>query len=246
MFASIANFVMAFLLSVLPESLNEKPPLLRFRNDAAHLLSGIAECLLGLSLFAMSYYHAIDSIQGKIMEGYATGKVSVASEADLRGAGAIAAVFGMFSPTSILYLGMFAEGIIRAVAAGIVRHRHGIVPMWAAYRLLLLVRGSAEKIRMKAMIGPARTDKVRLKMPERILEILSVEVKPWSDRQIVQYQEEFYVLKSKSFMQVGSNYAHRYLCRPLNPGEIIRGTVVAITPSEVGSPAPAKNPGSDY
>jgi hypothetical protein len=232
---SAANFVIAFFLSVLPEKVIERPSLARFRTDAAHVLSGIAECILGLGLFALSYYRVMDSIQGKIMEGYAAGKVSVASEADLRGAGAIAAVFGLFSPISILFFGMFIEGIIRAVAAGVVRHRHGIAPVWAVYKLLHLVRRTSKKIRVKSLIGPVRPDKVRLKMPEKTLELLSVQIKPWSDKQIVKYGEEFYILTSKTFTKVGVNHTYRYIFRPLKPGEIIRGTVVTIVPPE-GSP----------
>lgn len=69
-----------------------------------------------------------------------------------------------------------------------------------------------------------------------MLEIFTMEEKPWSDRQKLKYKGEFYALCSKTLEPKGDHHAYHYCFRKLGPSEVIRGEVVLYGPPEPRDP----------
>jgi hypothetical protein len=227
----IAHFIVAFFVAVLPERYCTKPPYDRFQHRAAHFLSGIVECVLGLGLFALTYMGTIGGVQA-------------ADGGRTRGIAFLGAVSAFFDLRIYLFFGMFVEGLLRAMAALLSEHRHGIALIWILDKIALRTQKKTEEENIRSLIGPPRPDRARIKMPEGMLEIFSTESKPWADRQFAEYGESIYVLKSKDFVKAGTNHRYRYIFRPLDRGEIIRGSVVNIPKISTDPPAPPFEPGS--
>lgn len=220
----LAWFFVAFLAAFLPEKVKKRSSL---ESAAIHVISGIVEASLGVILFVfgfldyMEYHNAVSTYIYMI-------KARVYTESQLRSLGLLGYLSYLLQPTTWLFLYCFAEGTLRALDAWLNGVSRGTIFLYVPYKVAEYVGGVSERRRRQFLLGPPRPDEVLepTASPSTLLEIYSVEDKPWSEHQTLKYKDQFYVLTSKGFITRGKYWTYQYLFRELKRGEVIRGTVV--------------------
>jgi hypothetical protein len=62
------------------------------------------------------------------------------------------------------------------------------------------------------------------------LTIFAAREKPWSERQVLEYGDDFYTVVRRQIVPRGPHHAYRYELHHLEPGEVIRGVLVRYAP----------------
>ena len=119
--------------------------------------------------------------------------------------GALGYISYLFRPTTWLILYCFAEGIVRALEAAFWERPLGLGVVSLGWRAATWVRQTGRRHHLATLIGPPRPDEIVLPARSRrgLLEIFSVEEKPWSDYQVVELDDEFYQLATRQVVPHG-------------------------------------------
>ena len=112
----------------------------------------------------------------------------------------------------------------------------GVVSL--GWRATAWVRQAGRRHHLAALIGPLRPDEIVRPARSRrgILEIFSVEEKPWSDYQVVELEDEFYQLATRQVVPHGRHHAWRYQLQRLETSEVLRGAIVRLAPEPPVAP----------
>src|SRR5690606_28896866 len=136
------------------------------------------------------------------------------------------------TPRALLLVYCVAEGIVRAFETALTGRMLGMAVVALPCRAVEVAVEQSRRARTRALIGPSRPDEVEL--PDRsrsgLLEIFSVEDKPWSEVQVVEYLGTFYVLSGKRLVPRGAHHAYRYTLHPTEDRDVIRGSIVRYGP----------------
>jgi ribosomal protein S16 len=229
--AGVINGAIALLIALLPERMKEHEPLSAYQSTAAHILSGIIECVLALVLFVYGYSQFAGGFAHSTSQAWAAGGAQNSmAEPEMRGLGVLGFFLYLLHPVSLLSFYVMAEGYVRAFAAGMTGRCHGIAASWVIYRIAVFARKTRRDALLRAQLGPYEPDSLFNDEASSALVLTSVENKDWRERQVAQYKDDFYILSARDFVRKGRYYRYQYILRRMLPGEIIRGRI-AIIPS---------------
>lgn len=243
--SGIIGGILAFFVALLPERIKERKPFVVLNTHFAHVVSGIAECILALMLFVYGYDNFVGGISVSAAHALAGKTTQPISESDLRGMGVYAYILYLMHPAALISIYVFMEGNIRAFAAGFSGRCHGIGFFWLVDRIFLITQTKRKAASLRKQLGPYEPDSYVKDEASGALVVTSVENKPWQERQIARRGDDFYILAARDFVPKSQYSRYQYRFRPLHPGEIIRGTVVVIPFHSQTSPKPSfetKNP----
>jgi hypothetical protein len=228
----VGEWVVGFAIAVLPERLKQEDRWAPFATPSAHVASGLAEIALCAALFIVGMISYVTAFSGGPGTTYLVSRPSL-NYGDFFGMGILGFLSYLIRPTSLLLLYCFGEGILRALEAAVWERMLGIALISVPWRLVLRARRAAERAETAALLGPPRPDEIVPSEQSRshLFEVYSFEVKPWSDYQVVEHEGRFYVLATRTMVPHGAYHAYRYQFHPLEEREVIRGTIVNLTPS---------------
>jgi len=237
----VTEALIAFAVAVLPEPVKRSGRLGFYLSPAAHAASGMAEMLLCAGLYVNGMIAYVQWFNAGPGLTYLESQPSL-THGDFFGVGALAYLSYMVRPASLLLLFCFVEGIARAVHAAVWEGLPGIALLAAPWRVAGWLRRRAARAHTAMLLGPPRPDEI---VPaeaarSRLLEVYSVEDKPWSDYQVAELDGEFYILATRRLVPRGAHHAYRYQFHPLEERDVIRGTIVKLTG---GSPRPVEPAG---
>jgi hypothetical protein len=221
--------ILAFFVALLPERIKERKPFVVLNTHFAHVVSGIAECILALMLFVYGYDNFVGGINTSAAHALAGKTTQSLSESDLRGIGVYAYILYLMHPAALISIYLFMEGNIRAFAAGFSGRCYGIGFFWLIDRIFLFAQTKRKAASLSKQLGPYEPDSAFNDEASGALVITSVENKPWQERQIARQGADFYILVARDFALMNQYYRYQYTFRPLRPGEIIRGSVADIS-----------------
>jgi hypothetical protein len=232
---TVRFWLLSFGVSLLPEHVKRRDELSPYSTASMHVASGLAEMFFAVITFVVAMLAWV---------GYFTrtaGWTYLASQPSLDygqffGVGALAYVSFLLTPVAWVLLYLLVEGVVRALEASLTGRGLGLAFISLPWRLVELAGRTSASARIALLIGPARADEV---VPAddsrwRMLEIYSVEDKAWSEAQVVEYLGTFYTLTGRRLVPRGPHHAYRYLLHPLDPNEVIRGTIVRYDPATTG------------
>ena len=225
----VAGFLVAFVLSWLPEPVKGKGWFQQFNSPAVHVVSGLVELLAGTGLLFVTFLRSMDEFNTSFALALARGKQCiVVSETDLRGAGLLGFVGFLVHPLSFVCYAMIAEGLARGLTAFLTGKTPGTLLLSIPRTLLLQAKALKQKAFRRAALGPSRPDEIRPDQlsPSGLLEILSAGEKPWHEHQALELDGRFYLLDNRQWIRRGEHWSICYRFRPMEKGEIIRGSLV--------------------
>jgi hypothetical protein len=219
--------LVALVVSVVPERAKKSGPLAAWANPGVHIASGAIEALAAAVLFVLGMLRAVGLFARGPGWVYLTRSDTLGYD-DFFAIGALGYINYLLHPITLLLVYCYGEGIVRALEAVYHERMPGLGVVALVWRSVEAATASARRARRKALIGPARPDEVidPGRSPRGMLEIYSVEDRPWSDVQVVEYGGEFYQLASKDLIGRGAHHAFRYLLHHLDDNEVIRGAIV--------------------
>lgn len=247
-----AGWLIAFFVAFLPEELKRSDTLRQYAVPSAHVVSGMFEALACAVLFVVGLIRYVASFGQNEGWTYLTNR-PVLSHGDFVAVGLLGYVSYLVNPLSLLLLYSVGEGIVRSLDVTFTERRLGVAPAWLGLRIYQLVTRQSRRARLAVLLGPARSDEIvaPAESPLSMLEIYSVEDKPWRETQVIDFDGDFFQLIGRKLVQRGQHHAFQYLLSPLEAREIIRGAVLhyerPVTPEPDGRPStrkPGVTPGS--
>jgi hypothetical protein len=229
MILSVAGFLVALLLSWLPEPVKERGWLRQFNSPAPHVVSGAVEMLAGLGWLCHSFFLFMDGFSTTVAGATANARSCAdVTRADLSGFGAIGFLSFLFQPVSLVCYVIILEGIGRSLAAFLTGRTPGTLALAIPRALLVFAMNRKKAAFRRSALGPPRPDELRPigSAGSGFLEVVSAGEKPWHDRQALEYAGEFYILDTRRWVRRGEHWALCYRFRPMLNGEIIRGSLV--------------------
>jgi len=219
--------LVALVVSVVPERAKRTGPLAPWANPGVHILSGVIESLAAGALFVFGMLRAVGVFAHGPGWVYLSNRDTLGYN-DFFAVGALGYLSYLVHPFTLLLVYCYAEGIVRALEAVYHERMPGLGVIALAWRGVELLGARVRGARRKALLGPDRHDEVVEpgRSPRGMLEIYSVEDRPWSDVQVVDYGGEFFQLASKDLVPRGAHHAWRYLLHRLDDNDVIRGVIV--------------------
>ena len=219
--------LVALVVSLLPERAKRSEPFAAWASPGVHILSGVIESLVAGALFVVGLLRAVGVFAHGPGWVYLTNRDTLGYH-DFFAVGALGYLSYLVHPLTLLLVFCYGEGIVRALEAVYHERMLGLGVVALTWRALEAAGGSARRARRKALLGPPRPDEVVEpgRSPLGMLEIYSVEDRPWSEVQIVDVGGELFQLASKDLVERGAHHAWRYLLHRLDDNEVIRGAIV--------------------
>lgn len=217
----------AFLVAHLPEAVKRGERFEPWVSPAMHIVSGALQFVACAGLFIAGMIRFV----ARFNEGpgliYLNHQPSL-TYGDFMAMGALAYVSFLLTPQGALLAYGVGEGIVRIFEPALGAGLPGLGFCWAVRRLAAGVRRRGKQARLAALIGPSRPDEVVLPdaSRHRMLEVYSVEDKPWSDVQVIEHEGRFYMLTGRRLVPRGAHHAWRYLLHPVEEREVIRGAIL--------------------
>ena len=228
----------AFIVAALPQALKREGRAAGYLSPSAHVVSGICESVVCAVLFFAGMIPYVADFGRGAGWIYLTHQPTLGTGHFL-GVGALAYSSYLVRPLVLLLLYCFVEGIVRALEVAFSDRLVGLGVVWLPWQAAQLVRRQSRTARLALLLGPTRPDEVLLpaQSRHRMLEIYSVENKPWSEQQVVTIADAFFQLASRRLVRHGAHHAYQYLLNELETREVIRGTIVHYAPP----PAPGRD-----
>jgi hypothetical protein len=219
----------AMAITVLPERVKSHDRLQPYVSTVAHVLSAYVEVVLATGLFVWGMISWVSRFSHGAGWTYLTSQPGLGYN-DFFAVGALGYLSYLFRPTTWLILYCFAEGIVRALEAAFWDRPVGLGVVSVGWRVATWAHSSARRRPLATLIGPPRPDEIVLPTQSRrgLLEIYSVEEKPWSDYQEVELDEEFYQLATRQVVPHGPHHAWRYQLHRMEPSDVLRGAIVRL------------------
>jgi hypothetical protein len=230
--------LVALLVSAFPESVKRSGWPSAYASAGAHVFGGWVEALVSASLFGLGFLQYVTNFVKGPGGTYLTRKPGSLTYGDFFGTGALGYVSFLFTPVAWVTLFCFVEGILRALDAAFSERMLGMAVVAVPWRGVLAVRAAARRTRHEALLGPDRPDEVVTgKAGEAVaLTIFAAREKPWTDRQVIEVEGDFYEAVGKRLVERGGHHAYRYDFRHLDHGEVIRGMLLQYPPA-AGAPS---------
>ncbi|HPS79446.1 MAG TPA: hypothetical protein PLS53_14905 [Thermoanaerobaculaceae bacterium] len=224
--------VTATAVTVLPEHVKSSSRLQPYVSASAHVLSAYAEVAVSAGLFVRGMVAWVSRFSHGPGWTYLTSQPTLRVN-DFFAMGALAYLSFLFRPTTWLILYCFVEGIVRAVEVVISDRPLGLSAVSLGWRVVAQVGRAGRRHHVATLIGPRRPDEIVRPPQSRwgMLEIFSVEEKPWSDNQVVELDDEFYQLATRQVVPHGRHHAWRYQLHRMEASDILRGTIVRLSQS---------------
>jgi hypothetical protein len=232
-FARLRFTLTALLVSTFPESAKRDGWPAVYASAAAHAFGGWVETLLAAGFFGIGFLRYV----GVFVNGpgwvFVSHQPGTLRYGDFFGMGALGYVSYLVTPVAWVTIYCFAEGILRALDAAFSERMLGVTLVVLPWRALLAVRKHLLRRRMQDLLGPERPDEVVVGEPGSAvaLTIFAAREKPWSERQVLEFGDEFLTVVRRQFVTRGAHHAYRYDLHRLEQGEVIRG-VIARYPSQ--------------
>lgn len=225
----LLRFAVGFFVSLLPQRIKKQTAFRSFNNLASHVASAITEMVVGAVGFIQGLITFLDRFTAQVIYPYTTA-VPQSSEGQLMAMGAWGYLSYLAHPLAWLYLFLFIEGMLRALDSTLTSTHRGTLFFYILDRIHAVLAQGRQRARMKALLGPPRPDRIRLFPPSsnEFIELVTIQEKPWSERQVVRYGDILYTLTSKELAPTGAYLSYRYVFRKLLPWEIVRGQVVEL------------------
>jgi hypothetical protein len=223
--------LVALLVALLPQALKREGRLAAYASPVAHVVSGTGESLLSAALFWSGLIDYVAGFGRTAGWTYLTHQRALTT-GDFLGVGALGYLSYLVRPQALLLLYCFVEGMVRALEVVFAERLAGLGPIWLVWQGWRTVRRRSHAARLALLLGPPRPDEVVLPTQSRfrMLEIYSVEAKPWRDEQVVALGESFYRLTGRRLVPRGTHHAYRYLLHELEEREVIRGAIQRYDP----------------
>jgi len=219
--------LVALLVSIVPERAKRSGPLAAWASPGVHVASGVIELVVAGALFIVGMLRAVGLFAHGPGWVYLTRSDTLGYD-DFFAVGALGYLNYLLHPVTLLLVYCYGEGIVRALEAVYHERMPGLGVVALAWRGVEAATAWARRAHRTALIGPPRPDEVV--EPGRsalgMLEIYSVEDRPWSDVQVVDYHGDFFQLASRDLIERGAHHAFRYLLHRLGDNEVIRGAIV--------------------
>jgi hypothetical protein len=225
----------SFVIAGLPERVKQQPPFEGYSTVSMHVLSGIAEITICAGLFIVGMIaYVTEFTSGAGWAAFLT--IPQPDTGHLVGIGVLGYLSYLVRPTSLLLVYCFAEGIVRTLEAALWERQVGVALIAVPWRAVDMFLRRARRAERALLLGPARPDEIVFPTQSRsgLLEIFSVEDKPWSDYQVVELGGEFYQLATRRFLRHGKHHAYRYQLLAMEAREVIRGTIIALGAPPLG------------
>ena len=240
----ISYALATLIVAALPQALKREGRLAAYASPAAHVVSGIGESVISVGLLLAGMTAYVTNFGRGAGWTYLT-RQPLLTYGDFLGVGALAYVSYLVRPQALLLLYCFVEGIVRALEVVFSDRLAGLGFVWLAWQALRVVRRQSRTAKLALLLGPTRPDEVLLPTQSRyrMLEIYSVENKPWSEQQVLAIDDAFFQLASVRMVRHGAHHAYQYLLHELETREVIRGTIVryALPPApQRGDPTPPR------
>lgn len=216
----------AFVVAALPERVKLRQPWRSFSTTGAHLASGAVETGVSVVLFGVGMLSFLGAFSNRYGMPFVTG-IPNPTTSDLGRLGILAFVSYLITPWGLATLFGVAEGILRALEAAFNSRHLGLAALSLPHWLGLAAVRRLQRAHLETMLGPPRPDRVETASatPDGTLRIICRDRKPWSEVQVVEFDEHFYILVDCALIVDGEVRSHRYRLRPLDPNEVIRGTI---------------------
>ncbi len=236
----LGEWLISFGVAVLPERVKREGWPSTFASPSAHIASGLAEIVVCAGLFIVGMISYVTAFSQGPGYTYLVHRPTL-GYGDFFGMGALGYLSYLIRPTSLLLLYCFGEGILRSLEALVWERMLGLAIVSVPWRLALRVRRTAEQANTRLALGPPRPDEIvpPERSHSRLFEVYSVEDKDWSDYQVVEHEGRFFMLATRRLVPHGAFHAYRYQFHPLEEREVIRGTIVTLTPPQETADAPA-------
>lgn len=217
-------------ITVLPERVKGHDRLQPYVSTVAHVLSAYLEAAFAAGFFIWGLISWVSRFSHGPGWTYLTSQPTLGYD-DFFAMGALAYVSYLFRPTTWLLLYCFAEGVVRAMEAAFWDRPLGLGAVSLGWRIATWARQTNRRQYLAALIGPLRPDEIVLPAQSRmgLLEIFSVEEKPWSDYQVVELDDEFYQLATRHVVPHGPYHAWRYQLHRMETSDVLRGAIVRLT-----------------
>jgi hypothetical protein len=217
----------AFIVAALPQALKREGRLAGYLSPAAHVASAICESVVCAVLFFAGMIPYVANFGRSAGWTYLTHQPILGS-GDFLGVGALAYLSYLVRPQALLLLFCLVEGIVRAIEVVYSDRLAGLGIVWLTWQAVRVIRRQSRTAKLALLLGPARPDEVLLpaQSRHRMLEIYSIENKPWSEQQVLAIDDAFFQLASRRLVRHGTHHAYQYLFHELETREVIRGTIV--------------------
>jgi len=239
----LASAALAFLVAFLPERVKERRPWKDVRSVAAHVTSGVAETLVAVLLFGLGYLSFVGEFSAAFGLAFVT-SVPNPTTSDLGRVGILGFVSYLLTPWAMASFWCVVEGVLRALDAIFSQRYLGMAFISGPHWVWLRLRERTRRADLAVALGPKRPDRIEHPdaTPDGSLRIFSRDDKPWSDVQVVEFEEHFFQLVEKSLVPEGGWWSYRYKLRAVDPTEILRGSIVGYEPSATAQPAAGAAP----
>ncbi len=222
----------SFLVAFLPEHVKTWPRVEVWVSKPAVVLSGVMEFVAAAGLFIAGVISYVTGFaRGPGWEFLASRPTTTIH--DWFGVGALGFWSYLLTPQGIFLVYCLGEGIVRTFEVLLTGRMLGVAAISVPWRLAEHLKARSAQASLALLLGPARPDEVV--MPDRarsgMLEIYTVEDKRWSERQVLELGEEFWMLAGTRLVPRGGHHAWRHSFQPLEAREVIRGTIVRYEPA---------------
>lgn len=222
----------SFAVATLPEHVKGREPWQSFATIRMHVLSGALEAIGAAVLFIVAMVRYV--VGFSLDQGLtAVASMPQTDHGTFFGVGALAFLSFCLTPQALGLVLCVAEGLVRTYEPLLTGRMLGMLLVSWPWRAVEHLRARSRRARIALLLGPARPDEVVLPPQARSgqLEIYSVEDKPWSEVQVVEYLDVFYILASKQLLRRGEHHVYRYLLHATEDREVIRGGVMHYAPA---------------
>jgi hypothetical protein len=221
----------ALLVSTFPERAKRDGWPAVYASAAAHAFSGWVEVLISVGVFGVGLLHYLNTFSNSTGWTYLSNLPS-STIWDWRGVGLIGALSYLLTPLAWVSLYCIVEGVLRALDAVFSERMLGVALVALPWRAVVALRRLSARRRLEERLGPERPDEVVNGEPGSpvALAIFAAREKPWSERQVLEYGDDFYTVVRRQIVPRGPHHAYRYELHHLEPGEVIRGVLVRYAP----------------
>ena len=221
------DVLIALLVAALPERAKREGTLRAYSTTAAHVVSGAVEAVASAGFFIVGMISYVRDFSRGVGWTYLTSQPNL-DTGHFFGVGALGFLSYLLRPLSLALVYCYLEGILRAFDAAFSGSHLGLGAVSLVWRAAQAISSRSRRFQVAVMIGPPRPDEVVEPGASRfgMLEIYSVEEKPWRELQVVEFSGRFFQLAEKRLVERGEHHAWRYLLHELEEREVIRGAVV--------------------
>jgi hypothetical protein len=217
-------YVVALLVGFLPGEWRRRVGAEGLPWALAGLVGGVVQMVVVLLVGATLFHHFRDGALASVIA--AAGEGVPVDNGILMGFGAALFLGFLLTPSGLLCVYFFTEGVFRAVSAGVTGEPLGTLPLWLAMKAHLWI----EARHVEQRLGPLVVDEVTPRA-EGGLEIATCRVRPWDALTTLSIEDRAYRVVSHEGRATGPR-RHVYRLELAGPRHVIR-RLTAYAPDEL-------------